>query len=258
MTRIRSNKVILITGATGAIGAALAREYAAPGISLILHGRNPARLGEVKSDCQAAGAKVTLASFDLRDTEALQHWVTRLCEQALPDLVIANAGMNTHISDDGTSEDWQQVAALLDLNIKATMALVNPMAQRMRARGRGQIALISSLAAYYGLPVMPSYSASKAALKSYGEGLRGWLSPEGVRVNVVMPGYVDSSMCREMPGSKPFVWPAERAARYIRRGLEKNRARISFPFPLNFGCWWLSVLPASISQRIVNLLGYSG
>jgi hypothetical protein len=113
----------------------------------------------------------------------------------------------------------------------------------MRARRSGQLALISSLAAYYGLPVTPSYCASKAALKAYGEAIRGWLASEGVRVSVVMPGYVESQMCREMPGPKPFLWSAERAAQHIRLGLARNRARISFPFPLNLGTWLLAVLP---------------
>ena len=138
------------------------------------------------------------------------------------------------------------------------LATVDAVLPAMRARGRGQIALISSLAAYYGLPVTPSYCASKAAIKTYGEALRGWLAREGVRVSVVMPGYVESKMCREMPGPKPFLWSPERAARCIRRGLARNQARISFPFPLNFGTWWLSVLPPTVSQRILRLLDYGG
>jgi short-subunit dehydrogenase len=124
----------------------------------------------------------------------------------------------------------------------------------MRARRRGQIALMSSLAAYYGLPVTPSYCASKAALKAYGEGIRRGLAPMGIRVSVVMPGFVESRMCREFPGPKPFLWPAARAARAIQLGLRADRARISFPFPLNLATWSLAVLPSSISGRLAALL----
>lgn len=86
--------------------------------------------------------------------------------------------------------------------------------------------------------------------------MRGWLAPQGVRLSVVMPGYVDSPMMRAMPGPKPFRLTPEQAAARIDRGLRANRARISFPFPLNFGTWWLAVLPAALSAWIVRRLGY--
>jgi NAD(P)-dependent dehydrogenase (short-subunit alcohol dehydrogenase family) len=150
------------------------------------------------------------------------------------------------------------VEALLDINLKAGMAMVHAALPAMRQRGRGQIALVSSLAGYFGLPVTPSYCASKAALKAYGEALRGWLAPEGIRVNVIMPGYVESPMCDAMPGPKPFLWQPAKAARFIQRGLARDKARISFPFPLNLGTWFLAVLPAAVSLRILSLLGYRG
>lgn len=244
---------ILITGATGAIGAALAREYAAPGVKLFLHGRNAQRLQEVAANCQAKGSQVLTAQLDVRDFNALRGWLKELGPL---DLVIVNAGMNTHIGSNGEPEPWDEVEALLDVNLKAAMVIVQAVLPAMRARGHGQIALISSLAGYFGLPVTPTYCATKAGLKAYGEALRGWLAPEGIRVNVVMPGYVKSPMCDDMPGPKPFLWPPERAAKAIRRGLERDQARISFPFPLNWGTWWLAVLPASVSIRIVRWLGF--
>ena len=138
------------------------------------------------------------------------------------------------------------------------MRMTHAILPGMRQRQAGQIVLVSSLAGYFGLPVTPTYCATKAGIKAYGEALRGWLAPEGIQVNVVMPGYVASPMCDAMPGPKPFLWQPAKAARFIRRGLEKNQARISFPFPLNFGTWFLAVLPASMSLWILGLLGYRG
>jgi len=250
------SRAILITGATGAIGGALAEIYAAPGAILLLQGRNDRRLEEVAAQCQQRGAKVFTQIMDVRELSALKSWVRAWSEREAIDLVLPTAGVNSNIGAARQGETWEAVSNLIEINVMAAMAVVDAVLPAMRVRQRGQIALFSSLAAYYGLPLTPSYCASKAAIKAYGEALRGWLAPEGIRVNVVMPGYVESKMCREMPGPKPFLWPAHRAAEVIKHGLTRNQARISFPFPLNFGTWWLAVLPAAIAQRMVCLLGY--
>ncbi len=246
----------MITGAAGSIGSALAREYAAPGMTLILHARKADQLAETAAWCLEQGATVMTYGLDLRDIAGLRDWLGEIARHHAIDMVIANAGVNTNIGPDGAGEDWAATETLLDVNIKATLATVDCLLPAMRQRGSGQIVLISSLAAYFGLPVTPSYCASKAALKAYGEALRGWLAPAGILVNVVMPGYVASPMCHAMPGPKPFLLTADRAARKIRRGLARNRPRIAFPIPLSWGCWWLSVLHPSVSQRILRWLDY--
>lgn len=250
-----TQRTIWITGATGAIGGALAKAYAAPGVRLILQGRKT-QLADLADVCRTQGAQVEEFLLDLHDIAGLRAWAQQLVKIAPPDLLIANAGVNINISEEAQGERWEDMCNLLNVNVYASMALVNAILPVMRQRGHGQIALISSLAAYYGLPMTPTYSASKAAIKAYGEGLRGWLSKEGIQVNVIMPGYVSSPMCDAMSGPKPFMWQPEKAAHYIRKKLAANQARISFPFPLNYGTWWLAVLPASISQRILYWIGY--
>jgi short-subunit dehydrogenase len=248
----------LITGATGGIGSALAEVYAKPGITLILQGRNGGRLTELERICQAKGAKVTLCAQDARELGGYMAWLDEVCAREAIDLLFVNAGVNTSIGAKGEGEQWDETRELIEVNVLAALATVNRVLPSMRARRTGQIALMSSLAAYFGLPITPSYCASKAAIKVYGEALRGWLSPEGIAVSVVMPGYVESKMCRNMPGPKPLLWPSERAARYIKKGLTANRPRISFPFPLNLGTWLLSVLPPALSERILRQLHYGG
>lgn len=246
---------ILITGANGALGSALAKYYAQPNTILILQARNEQTLDEIVGTCLVQGALVEKIILDLSNHVDLMKWLTSYDENSIPDLVIANAGVSINNTDDG--EDWNELNNLIEVNIKSTFSLVNAVIPHMRKRGSGQIVLISSLAAYYGLPVTPSYSASKAAIKTYGEALRGWLSSEGIKINVVMPGDFKSKMCDASHAPQKFLMSPETAAKKIAFGIKKNRARISFPFFLSIGAWLLAVLPAQLSQIIVNHLGYN-
>lgn len=244
---------ILITGATGAIGQALVSYYAESGRHLYLQGRNLEILEKLRQQVEQVGATVSIIPLDLTDNIALNNWLAKPQDY---DLVILNHGININHGVDNAGESWKEAEQLFQLNLMSTMAIFHAVLPAMQQRQSGQIALISSLAAWYGLPVTPSYCASKAALKVYGEAMRGWLDSQGVKVNVVLPGYVDSAMSRAMPGPKTFMWKPEKAARYIAKRLASNQGRISFPFPLNFGCWLLAFSHPTVSQRILAWLNY--
>ena len=245
---------ILITGATGAIGSALALAYAAPGCTLVLHGRNAARLREVAQACEARGARTETRTLDLQDVGALIAWLEEASSRHAVDLAIVNAATIGIVRPGGKGEAWQDVRRIADVNVRAALATVTALLPYMLRRGSGQIALMSSLVAYAGLPVAPAYSASRAAVRIYGETIRVPLARHGIRVNVVLPGFVKSEMSDQLPVSKLFLMSAEAAARRIQRGLAKNRARISFPWPLAFACWSLSFLPPALAQRALALL----
>jgi short-subunit dehydrogenase len=249
-------RTVLITGASGGIGAALARAYAEPGRTLVLTGRDGERLGRVAADCRDAGATIETHGLDLRDTAALLDWLGELDARLPLDLVLVNAGVTSSIGRDGDGESWDAIEGLLAVNVNAALATAQGVLPGMRARGAGHIVFISSIAAYFGLPITPSYCASKAALKAYAEAWRGWLGPEGIAVSVVCPGFVESEMSRQFPSPRPFLWSPERAAATIRRRLRRRPARISFPFPLSTGMWWLGVLPVDLSLKILQWMGF--
>jgi short-subunit dehydrogenase len=240
---------ILITGASSGLGAALAELYAAPGIHLALGGRDTGRLEAVAARCGNAGATVATAVHDVTDRAAMERWVAT-AEAACPlDLVIANAGVSAGTGRGEESAD--QVRRIFAINVDGVMNTVLPAIPPMVARRRGQIALMASLAAFRGFPGAPAYCASKATLKVFGEGLRGDLAPRGVGVTVICPGYVDTAMTRVNTFTMPFLMDAERAARIIRRGLARNRARIAFPWPLAFVAWLAGTVPPALLDPLL-------
>lgn len=255
MNSIKNKSTILITGASGAIGGALAKIYASPTTKLIIHGRNTAALENLAKKCEDLGSKVIIANFDLRNTESIFKWIdTELLEENLPDTVFINAGVSSN-NTKSLGERWEDIETVIDVNIKSAFALLNKLIPAMKKRRSGQIVVISSLAAYYGLPNTPSYCASKAALKNYGEALQAWLDPE-IKVTIVMPGDIKSKMCDQMDGPVSCLMQPDKAAKIIKKGVTKRKRKIIFPFPVNFGAWLLTIIPSTWAIFFLKILGY--
>jgi len=253
---MRDPRSILITGASSGIGAALAKAYAAPGVRLALSGRDPARLGAVGALCRAAGAQVEEAVIDVTDRVAMEAWLTTLDERQPLDLVIANAGISA-----GTAAGWErpeQARAIFAVNLQGTLNTVLPLLAAMGKRASGQIALMSSLASFRGFPGAPAYCASKAAVRIWGEALRGDLWEAGIGVTVICPGYVVSPMTARNQFYMPLLVETDRAARIIKRGLASGRARIAFPWPIYVGVWLLGLLPPALSDPLLRRLPKKG
>lgn len=239
---------VLITGASSGLGAGLARVLARHGATLHLSGRNAARLEEVAAGCRARGAEVHATVVDVTDRDAAARWVAA-SEAIRPlDLVIANAGISAGTSGGGESDD--QARAIFAVNVDGVFNTVQPALPFLRARGRGQVGIVSSLAGFRGFPGAPAYCASKAAVRVWGEALRGEMAPFGIGVSVICPGFVETPMTAVNRFPMPFLMDAERAARIMAHGLERNRGRIAFPWPMHLLARVGACLPSALMDAI--------
>lgn len=243
---------ILITGASSGLGAALAEAYAEPDVFLALTGRNRPRLEHVAEACRRAGANVRTECLDVRDAEAMSAWIRSVDEDFPVDLVIANAGITGGTSRSRPIESTEAVRRVLATNISGVINTVEPILDPMRRRRSGQIAIVSSLAGLRGLSYSPAYSAAKAAIRVYGEGIHSALRREGVSVSVVLPGFVATPLDDSIDSPKPLRLTATRAAHVIVRGLRRRKPRIAFPFPLYVGALALSMMPQRLGDMILG------
>jgi short-subunit dehydrogenase len=227
---VQNSRAVVITGASSGIGRALALAYAGDGVILGLLGRNISRLDEVAGECRRRGATVHTAALEVRERVAMAQWLQDFDVRTPIDLLVANAGVMAGRQADAAIESSDAGYAVMETNVLGTLNAIQPVLPRMVARRRGQIAIVSSIAAFIPLPDAPSYSAGKAALLNYGLALRAAVRQSGVSISVICPGYVETPMMEQESGPKPFAMRAEAAAGLIVRGLQRNRAVIAFPF----------------------------
>jgi short-subunit dehydrogenase len=242
---------ILITGASSGIGRALALAYAAPNVHLALIGRNPERLRETAAAAEAKGAGVLAGQLDVRDREGLRAWIAAQDTARPFDLAIANAGITSGLSDKGLNEDPEAARALLATNLFGVLNTLEPLIEPMSARGRGQLAVIGSIAGLRGLPFSPAYCASKAAVHAYAESLRGRIETRGVLVSLIIPGFVKTPLNESITAIKPLEISDVEAAKIIQRGLSRGKATIAFPLPLYLLARFARVLPPRLVDRLL-------
>ena len=215
--------LVFITGASSGIGQALAHLYHQAGFRLALVAR---RTSEVKTWASAQGISpdsYEIYSADVSMTDSIVA-AGRDCiaRQGVPDVVIANAGISVGM-DTAVLSDIDVMARTFATNNIGMAATFQPFVDAMVQRGSGTLVGIGSVAGIRGLPGHGAYCASKAAVISYCESLRGELRPHGVRVVTVSPGYIDTPLTQQNRYSMPFLMQpadfADRAFRTIQAGV---------------------------------------
>jgi short-subunit dehydrogenase len=240
---------VLVTGATGGIGQAIARAFAQRGATLILSGRRTDVLHHLAEELHAQEI-----ACDLGD----RGEVARLIDEAgRVDVLIANAGVPGTGAVTELSQD--QLDRTLEVNLRAPIALARGFTPQMVERSAGHLVFISSLNGRVAAPLSSVYAATKFGLRGFALGIRQDLRVHGVGVSVVMPGFVSESGMFADAGVKlpPGVGtrsPAAVAAAVI-SAVERNRAEVDVaPVPLRLGATIAGVAP-ELAASITRLAG---
>lgn len=245
---------ILITGASGGLGEALALHYAAPGRTLLLWGRNEQRLGAVGDACARLGATVTLRYLDLADVHAAIAAVYEDDDLGAIGLALLVAGRGDIRAPGDVVENPEQVRQLGLVDFVAPCAMASALAERMAGRSHGGIVFIGSAAAFHALPFAAAYAGSKAGLARFADALRIGVARHGVRVTLVSPGFIDTAAGREVSGPKPLLLQPADVARRIARAAAAGKAHVVLPWPFAWLRWLDRLLPRPIRDRLVLAL----
>jgi len=186
-----SNKPIaIITGGASGLGLAIALKFAANHIFSIVIGRDQSKLDAAQ---EKLGENGTTISYDLSELKGIPALMEKIHTQfGRLDILVNNAGINQKKEfTEVTDEEFNRI---MQTNVTAVFALSREAVKIMEPQGSGNIILISSMAAMYGLPKVIAYSASKSAIEGMTKAMAVELSPKGIRVNAIAPGFIYSAM----------------------------------------------------------------
>jgi gluconate 5-dehydrogenase len=206
-----SGRLALVTGAGSGLGFAIARGLAAAGARVVLNGRNRDKLDAAVSTLRAEGANASAAPFDVAQADAVAAGIAAVEKDIGPlDIVVNNAGISQRASlDTFTTDAWHK---LLATNLDGPFFVARSVIPGMRARRRGKIINICSLASEIGRPNIVPYAASKGGLQMLTRALAVELAPHNVQVNGIAPGFFKTEMNAPLVANPEFsAWVAKRA-----------------------------------------------
>ena len=231
-----------VTGASSGIGKALALELAGEGFTVHATARSEQALGELAGQSAGLRGRIIAAPGDVTDTKAMAGIAERIDADGNGlALAVFNAGVYLPVHGETLKvEDFDKTFAV---NLSGVVNGLVPAIARMKARGRGQVAIVSSVTGYGGMPTSAAYGATKAALINMAESLKFDLDKFGVRIQVINPGFVDTPATADNAFEMPALVQPELAAKRIARGLKSGSFEITFPRRFTYVLKALQFLP---------------
>jgi len=223
---------IFITGASTGIGRQLALDYGRDGAELWLLARSEDKLTELADEISNRGGSAHIFPCDATDEPVfLEALETAQLESGGFDLVIANAGWGGRMKYPG-DRNIEVLNEVINLNFRAATQTLEFFARYMVIAKHGHLVGVSSIAGFRGAPGSAAYSATKAALITYIESMRLSVSPFGVYLTDIRPGFVRTPMTDKNVVPMPFLMDVDIASKKIRRAIARKRKRFAFPWQM--------------------------
>ena len=201
-------RIAIITGGTSGLGLAMAKKFVEKGILTIVTGRDESKLKETK---ELLGELCVPLKMDIMELERIPAHIKEITQKfGRIDILVNNAGIN--LKKELTSVTDEEFQRILLTNLTCVFAISREVSKVMIAQKKGYIINISSMAAHYGLPKVVAYSASKAAIEGMTRSMAVELSPQGILVNCIAPGFIKTNMSSTALDSDP-----ERKRRVLER-----------------------------------------
>lgn len=238
---------VIISGASGGIGRALARYYLKRGAVVAALARREQLLQELAGEFPGQVHSFALDICDAQSvSKAINEFIGRV---GVPDVVIANAGVSVGTLTE-YSEDIEAFQQVLETNVLGMVKTFQPVLEEMRHAGRGTLVGIASVAGFRGLPGASAYSASKAAAITYLESLRVELHGSGVKVVTICPGYIRTPMTAANPYPMPFMLDVDEAASRMAKVIARQSRFAVVPWQMGIVGRILKLLPNWVYDRL--------
>lgn len=220
--------IVWISGASSGIGRALALKLAGEGYKVAVTARSHEKLVELQTEASGLSGSIVVLDGDVTDAEDMEHIMASIeYEHGTLAMAILNAGVYLPVhAEDLNRADFEKSFAV---NLSGVVNCLLPAIRHMKEKGQGQIAIVSSVTGYGGLPTGAAYGATKAALINMTESLKFDLDKMGIRIQLVSPGFVDTPATRKNAFPMPALVSVEEAARQIAAGLKSQAFEITFP-----------------------------
>jgi len=196
-------RLALVTGSSAGIGLALARGLGQAGASVVLNGRDAARLADAQKQLRAEGLTAHALGFDVTDAASVNTAIETIERDIGPiEILVNNAGMQRRAAfQDYDAADWRM---LMQTNVDSVFHVGQAVARRMIPRGRGRIINVCSVQSELGRPNIAPYAATKGAVKMLTKGMAIDLGPHGINVNGLGPGYFKTELNAKLVADPQF------------------------------------------------------